>query len=288
LTGLDPTGHRDTATLITWTVRARMPYVLGPGRRSRRPIHPDDACHAIEGVEAPASPCVPAESLACQPCVPTEGASGRWRPARQRLADLVARARRYADALRTGRHRTQQQLAEAEGLTQSYVSQILGLLRLPAPLLDVACDPDRDEPVPALPDLLEIARVQEPRAQVLRYRAVIARLQGRDNGVKARQVKVRGFQHLFAEARALQAALDRNEARSLTDLGMLRGISHHRVSQLLDLLTLPPDVQAALDVPADQVAHGLTQKEVRRIAKLRDAAAQREAMQGWTGGLAAK
>lgn len=126
-------------------------------------------------LRASQKPCLPTLRAKGRPCEPLE--------ARPRAPRRPRRARRYADALRTGRHRTEQQLgeaeAEAEGLAQAYVSQILGLLRLSAPLLDVACDPDRDEPVPALPDLLEIARVREPLAQVMCCRAVIARLEGR-------------------------------------------------------------------------------------------------------------
>ncbi len=47
------------------------------------------------------------------------------------------------------------------------------------------------------------------------------------------------------------------------------------VGQLLDLLTLAPEIQAALDRPPGGLPAGLTQKEVRRIARLGDHEAQR-------------
>lgn len=77
----------------------------------------------------------------------------------------------------------------------------------------------------------------------------------------------RGFQHLFVQARAFQAALDRGEYRSVAALAKAHGVTHHWVAQVLDLLTLPPDVQSALDVPPERLPRGVTQKTVKRMAR---------------------
>lgn len=50
-----------------------------------------------------------------------------------------------------------------------------------------------------------------------------------------------------------QAALDSGSIRLLFELAKTVGLSYHRVSQVLDLLTLAPEIQAALDVPFEQL-----------------------------------
>lgn len=288
MTGVDRSEHSPERVLVAWTVRARTPRVLGPGRRWRHILRPGESCQDKDEVVRTADGIVPRENETGQGIVPTGGEVGRWTPARRRLAELVSRARSYAKTIREGRYVTQQELAESEGVSQAYVSQVLSLLRIAAPILDVASDPDRDEPVPTLSDLLEIGRLPSPRQQVQGYRAIVSSLEGRRNGVKAAKVKVRGFQHLFAEARALQAALDSGAARSVTELAKARRVSHHRIGHILDLLTLPAEIQAALDVPVERLPKGITQKEVRKIAKLKDPAAQREAFASLSGAVAAK
>jgi len=61
-------------------------------------------------------------------------------------------------------------------------------------------------------------------------------------------------------------------------------VTHHWVAQVLDLLTLAPEIQAALDVPAETLPPGLTQKVIRCLARLGDHDAQRaEARRRWPG-----
>ena len=91
----------------------------------------------------------------------------------------------------------------------------------------------------------------------------------------------RGFQHLFVQARAWQAALDADEVRSLAELAQRERQSRHQVARVLDLLTLPDDIQAALDVPAQDLPSGATQAMVRKLVKLGDAEAQRSAWSAW-------
>ena len=53
-------------------------------------------------------------------------------------------------------------------------------------------------------------------------------------------------------------------------MGQSDGLSGARVSQLLNLLHLAPQIIAALDVPDDECPKGVSKKEVRAIARLRD------------------
>jgi transcriptional regulator with XRE-family HTH domain len=190
---------------------------------------------------------------------------------------MVERARRYAAAIREEPGLTQGQLAEREGVSGPRVNQVLSILRLDPSILADLTDLEREEPVPSLDELFVIGRLPGGRAQVTRYRAVCAALAGERVGVKVQAARQRRFQHLFARARVWQAALDSGQFRSLSELAGAEGVSHHRVAQVLDLLTLPREIQAALDVPFEELPAGITQAEVRALARMGDAEAQRTA-----------
>lgn len=190
---------------------------------------------------------------------------------------MVERARRYAAVLREEPGLTQGQLAEREGVSGARVNQVLSILRLDPSILGDLTDLEREEPVPSLDELFVIGRLAGGRAQVARYRAVCAALAGERVGVKVQAARQRGFQHLFARARVWQAALDSGQFRSLSELAKSDGLSHHRVAQVLDLLTLPPEIQAALDVPFEELPAGITQANVRALARMGSLEAQREA-----------
>jgi hypothetical protein len=131
--------------------------------------------------------------------------------------------------------------------------------------------------------LAVIGRLPTGRAPVARYRQLCAALGG---GASAREVyaaRQRGFRHLFAQARALQAALDTGKRRSISALGRKERLSSHRVGQLLDLITLPADLQARLEAPPDTLPPGLTQKVVKRIVSLKDQEAKRKESLRWWG-----
>lgn len=189
---------------------------------------------------------------------------------------MVERARRHAKVIRD-EGLTQGQLAEQEGLSGARVNQVLSVLRLDPSILADLTDLERDAPVPSLDELFAIGRLGGGRAQVARYRAVCAALAGKRTDVKAQEARQRGFQHLFARARAWQAALDSGRFRSLSELAKAEGVTHHRVAQVLDLLTLPPEIQAALDVPFEELPPGITQKDVKALARMGGVDAQREA-----------
>src|SRR5204863_10079425 len=64
--------------------------------------------------------------------------------------------------------------------------------------------------------------------------------------------RLAGFQHLFARARELSERWATTEYRTLGDLAKTEGVSTARVSQLLNLLCLAPEIIAALDVPKEE------------------------------------
>ena len=267
------TEHSRPDALVCWTVVARAPRVLGPARRMRHVLLEPAAGHAELGGGGNVSACGPRESAAGQACGPRPPA--RWGTARRRISDLVERARRFAKLLRDEPGLTQGAFGEREGVSGPRVNQVLSMLRLHEAILADVTDPERDTPVPSLDELFVIGRIADPRQQVARYRAIRASLDGRRGGAKAAAARQRGFQHLFAQARAYQAALDAGEFRSLAALAKAEGVSRHWVGQVLDLLTLVPEIQVALDVPAEQLPAGLTQKDVRRLARIEDDEAQR-------------
>jgi hypothetical protein len=132
--------------------------------------------------------------------------------------------------------------------------------------------------VPTLKELHAIGRLASERAQVGRYRQVCEAL--RKKRITADRVKPtpqRGFQHLFAKARTWQAMLDVGEVRSVSALARQVKVSRHQIGRVLDLLTLPPEVQAALDVPVEELPQGVTQAQVKGLARVDGAEAQRAA-----------
>ena len=270
------TDHRQADVLVSWDIKAKAPRVLGPGRRMRHVLRDPLAGHA-EALEQPSlMACGPAENVAGHACGPRPTATSPWTPARDRLRELVGRARGYAAAIREEPGLTQGKLGRREGLSGARVNQVLSILRLDPSILADLTDPERDTPVPSLDELFAIGQISGGRAQVARYRAVCAALAGDRPGVKAQPARQRGFQHLFARARAWQAALDSGGFQSLSELAEAEGLTHHRVAQVLDLLTLPEEIQAALDVPFEELPKGITQAEVRRLVRMGDAEAQRE------------
>ncbi len=159
------------------------------------------AGHDAAGDRGEVSTCGPREGVAGHGRGP--GPSPRWGTARARLQDLVERARRFAKALRDERGLTQAEVGAREGVSGPRVNQVLSVLRLHEAILADVTDPARDAPVPSLDELFAIGRIEDPRQQVARYHAICASLEG-SGGPKAGVARQRGFQHLFAQARAHQ------------------------------------------------------------------------------------
>ncbi len=262
---------------MSWAARARVPRVLGPRRRLREAM---DACALLEAGHAEAS-----EERAPSPCGPRESEPGHgtgpaapgtgWSTARRRLRDMVHRARVYAKALRSEPGLTQGQLAAREGVSGPRINQVLSILRLEESILADMTDDTIDAPVPSLDDLFVVGKMRDGRNQVGRYRALCEALAGGRPDVDARSTRQRGFQHLFAQARALREAMDSGTWRSMAALAKAEGLSPRRVGQVLDLLTLAPEIIDALDVPPERLPDGLTQKEVFKLAEVGNVGEQR-------------
>ena len=271
------TDKTDAEVLTRWHLIAPVPSVLGPGRRFADflPPLPDLAAgQSALDVEPDFSDCRPSESAAGQACGPTVGA---WTGARRTIREAIDRAQRYAKTLRAHSGLTRAQLGEQEGVSETRITQVLGLLRLDRTIVAHAADLAIDEPVPAMTDLIQISRLPTGRQQVERYVAVCATLGGQREG-KAELPKQRGLQHLFRRARLWQEAIDAGTYRSVAELARAEGVHHARVGKVLDLLRLPPDLRQALDVEPDRLPAGLTQKDAMKIARMKTAEEQRAAL----------
>jgi hypothetical protein len=62
--------------------------------------------------------------------------------------------------------------------------------------------------------------------------------------------------------------LESGEHRSAASIARAEGLDPSRVSQVLDLLTLAPEVLAVIDVPAEQAPPGLRQAYLRRLVRV--------------------
>jgi hypothetical protein len=70
--------------------------------------------------------------------------------------------------------------------------------------------------------------------------------------------------------------LESGEHRSAASIARAEGIDPSRVGQVLDLLTLAPEVLAVIDVPAEEVPSGVRQADLRRLVRL-----DHEAQRAW-------
>jgi hypothetical protein len=80
----------------------------------------------------------------------------------------------------------------------------------------------------------------------------------------------KGFQHLFERARYYKARMDSGEFRNLAALARAEGITAERIGQILNLLYLAPEIARVVDVPAEQAPVGVTERDLRKIATIRD------------------
>lgn len=256
--------HTSPEDLVAWTLVRDVPRTPGAGRRLR-PVKDLrarlDSCHPIVSLQGTESTIGPREGGAGQAIGPTTSA---WAPDRRRLRDTVARARRYAQALRDESGLTLEQLAAREGVTKVRVHQVLSILRLDETILTAISDDTFEAPVPTKAELAELVGLRDAAAQRARFAAWCA---GEDDN-RPRAARRRGFQHLFAQAREMQHSLGGGELRSMNEVARAQKVSARRVAQLLDLLTLPAEIVEVIDVPADRLPNGLTQKAVFRIAEI--------------------
>jgi hypothetical protein len=199
-----------------------------------------------------------------------------WKVPRERLRAHLGRAVRWCEALLHEPRLTQKELAAREGLPQPRISEGLALLRLPKAVLLDLVDPERTGPVPTLQDLETLARLGDGATQVARYQRLCREAARPGDGRRAGVARGKGFQHLLARARRYKEMLESGQHRSAASIARAEGLDPSRVAQVLDLLTLAPEVLALIDVPAEQLPTGLRQTDLRRLARL-----DHEAQRSW-------
>ena len=210
-----------------------------------------------------------------------------WSSSLDRLRGHRERARAWYAPRVENPGLTVSELAKREGVAPARVSEAIGLLRLsPAIVADLE-RPDRCGPVPSVADLERLSRVRDRLAQVGRYRELCRDAGTTGNERRKGAPRQKGFQHLLLPARRYQAWLDEGTHRSLTSIAEAEGITSGSVGRMLDLLALPPESLAVIDVPAERAPKGLTHAEVRQIEGLGNRAAQLEAFEPWWPGKAA-
>lgn len=246
---------------------------IGPGEdESGQSIGPraDGSSHAIGPAGSPAIDAAPDVDEDRPPAPPNAHESARsdaalrWADVRRRYAEQLRTAERYVEVIRRDRSITTDRLGAAEGISGSRVLQLLALLRLDESIRAEITDPLATSPLPTTRELLRLARMASPSQQVAEWQRITRAIARGDDA--ARPPRQRGYQHLFAQARAWRAAMDAGEHRSLAALGRAVGVSHKRVCELLDLLQLCPEVAGRFD-RAD-VKEEVAQKELYRIARL--------------------
>lgn len=230
---------------------------------------PDSTRHENEGAETGEAVNTPGRGSTRHVNAPR--AAEAWAARRKRIRDFLARGREFRSWLDEQPGRSTKHLAEREGISRPRVCQLLVLTRLAPEILADLDDETLSTPSLGERELRELADLPAVE-QVWKYMEATGALL---NVSDARRVaKLAGFQHLFARARHLHDRYASGEYRTLDELGAAEGVSASRVSQLLNLLLLAPEVIAALDVPKE-MAPRLAEREVRKIARIVDQGEQR-------------
>ena len=266
-----PTEARDV--LMTWEVRIPLPCSnRSAHRRNRSPQKVIDTRRrqrgqaGLEQAGHTPSRTSPAESR-----IGTElwGAGQEvWLDLRGlallRFEETLQRRDRYRDWLAQDSGRTQTELAQKEGLSKSWVSQMLALERL-TPQVVEAIRRGQGR-VPKTDELLKIARLPagEQMTALVRIEAEGRRFQG-------------GTQMALARARHYRALLDSGACLTLREVADREGVSCTLVGQMLGLLRLPGSILEAVDVPKSELPAGFRMKELVRLGRV----GGEEAEVGW-------
>ncbi len=278
-------GNTDSRNLLgAWTVSAELPVICGAGRRLRRLLSNSDSGHE-EGM--PQSSEMSFE--------PRETESGQaigsakidpWAVQRARFQERMVLATRLRQALLDDEKLTLVGLDRREGMAPSRVSEIIALMRLGAEIRSDIEAPAVPRPVPAWDDLLVLIRERDARKQAAGYFQIVQGLVSRTRSGRVRQPRQRGFQHLFAQARVWCHWLETGKYRSEAALARAERVNPRRVTYLLDLLALAPEIQAAIDVPSDRIPESMRQSDIFAIAALGDQDEQRAAfLEAWGSGV---
>lgn len=193
-----------------------------------------------------------------------------WAARLKRVRATLARARAIQDWIDCEPGRKAADVARREHLTRARVSQLLRLHKLAPEIWRDIEQPGRTGPVLGELELRGLTSLP-PKEQVKRYRAMLG-LDAPAPGdepprTAAKSARNRGLSAHLARARELQALIESGRFATIADLGRHIGMSGARVSQILGLLDLAPEIIKAIDVPEEQ-APKVKERELRRIARL--------------------
>lgn len=295
-------GDKHVEWLQSWEVRAELPEHKGYGHRRHAP--PEKALmkqrqrRLTRDLARPGQPETSVRG-GLTPTGPTAGGPGHatgpveddpWADPLARVRKHLERARAFRGWIDEVPERTAADLARKETLTRARVSQVLKLLDLAPAIVEDIEREDRRGPLPSELQLRRIAAIPDPGHQWSRYEQLVRQgdlsIRGGSKAAVA-STRSRGCQGDLERARRLQKLWDTGAYDSLKALGRDEGVTGARVSQLLNLLHLAPEILAVLDVPEEEVPAGITKSELRAIARLRGHDAQRRAFEErWPGVLA--
>lgn len=201
-----------------------------------------------------------------------------WAARLKRVRATLARARAAQDWIDCEPGRRAADVARREHVTRARVCQLLLLLKL-APEIRADIDqPGRTGPVLGERELRMLSPLGN-KEQVRRYRALLgldAPAPGDEaHRTAAKSARNRGLAAHLARARELQALVESGRFASIRAIGKHEGLSGTRVSQLLGLLDLHPDIVTVIDVPEEE-APKVTEKELRVIARMEQGRQMRE------------
>jgi hypothetical protein len=173
--------------------------------------------------------------------------------------------------------RTAADVARREKLTRARVSQLLRLLKLAPEIIADIDRPGRRGRVLGELELRQLAGLGR-KEQVKRYRGklglddrgkVTAEGKAAEAEARPKQARHRGLAQHLARARRYQDLVESGRFHTMTALAMAEGVSVSRVSQVLNLLDLHPEIIAAIDVPPEREPP-VTERELRGIAVILD------------------
>lgn len=194
----------------------------------------------------------------------------------------IAQGRDWSSWIQASPDRKAKDLARREGVTPARLSQILRLQDLIPQIIE---DLEREDRLGPVPSEVQLRRIAKGSAgdQWVHYQAVIARGDCRVTPRAAGRIPRRsGFAYKFERARMLARMWDTGEYSSLRALGRSVELTGSRVSQLMALLHLAPEIQAVLD--SETSIQGVTELTVRKIARVREHEEQRRLFETkWPG-----
>ncbi len=196
----------------------------------------------------------------------------------KRVRATLARARAVQDWLDCEPGRKAADVARREHLTRARICQLLRLLKLAPAIRSDIQQPGRTGAVLGELELRMLAPLPH-KEQVRRYRALLG-LDAPSPGderprTAAKGGRNRGLAAHLARARELHALVESGPFGSITAIGRHEGMSGTRVTQLLGLLDLHPEILAAIDAAGDENL-GLKEKKLRVIARLPEGKQLRE------------